>query len=163
MKKENITGYLLPIVLFVLGVISSLYANELRQKLNDMNLGNFISTCCLVGVGVSISYSFYLRLKSKVIAIKKFRDLEAIRVANHYNAQIKCFQDAFDDMQKKYKVWDESSDKKSHSDKKNESEDDKHRIVEIKEYNDAFKDWGIGNYGVSILSQTFYKTKEYGE
>ena len=163
MKKENVTGYLFPTVLFILSVISNVYTDKLRKILDSMDMGNFISICCLVGAGVSISYSYYLRIKKKVIAIKVFRDLESVRMANHYNAIIKSYENAFNDIQKKYNVWEDAAPQKSPVDEKNEAEDRKHQIAEILEYNEAFKDWGIGNYGVSQIAQTFYKTKEYGK
>ena len=150
-------------ILFILGVISNAYTDKLRKILDTMDIGNFISICCLVGAGVSISYSYYLRIKNKVIAIKIFRDLESVRMANHYNAIIKSYQNAFNDIQVKYKIWDDDKKEKSPADEKNEAEDRKHQIAEIKEYNKSFEDWGIGNYAVDENLQTFYKTKNYGK
>ena len=128
-----------------------------------MNIGNFLSVTFIVGAGVSVSYSYYLRLKDKLVALKKFRDLEAVRITNHYNAQIKSFQNAFDDIQERLKVWDVAKKEKSPIDEKNEAENTKHQIEEIMEYNQAFKDWGIGDYGISQTAQTFYKAKGYGK
>jgi len=101
-------------------------------------------------------------LKDKIIALKKFRDLEAIRVSNHYNAIIKSYQDAFDDINDKLKLWTDNN-SQSPDNEKNEAEDRKHQINETLEYNQAFKDWGVGNYGESNSLKTFYKTSDYGK
>ena len=162
-KKQNFAAYTLPVLLCIISIIISIFSNEIKQIIETMNIGNFLSVTCIVGAGVSISYSYYLRLKDKVIAIKKFRDLESVRMANHYNAIIKGYQSAFEDIQAKCKIWGDKKTAKSPIDEKNEAEDMKHQIKEILEYNESFKDWGIGNYGVSPMEQTFYQKKDYSK
>jgi len=75
MKKENVTGYVLPSIFFVCGIIVSIYSNEIKQKLSNMDIQIFIvMTLFSLSVG-SISYSFYLRSKNKVKLLYKLIEL----------------------------------------------------------------------------------------
>ena len=161
-KRQNFSSLTLPIILFFLSAVISIFPNELHTNLKNMGLINLISTTLIVSAGVSISYGHYLRIKSKIIALKKFRDLEAVKTVNHYNAQIKEFQNAFNDIQNKLKVWEDKKKEHTPNQVKNNAENKAQRDADILEYNDSFKDWGIGNYGTIATLQSVYKTSDYG-
>jgi len=159
MKKENITGFYFPVLLFMLGLFGSIYSNELKQIINTMNLQQYFSTLCLVLAAISISYSLYVRNKKKITALKDFRDKEMVRVINHFNAQLKTMEDRITFLNNKVQAYPSNSD----TDPQlllHETENNKQKESEIIEYNSAFKDWGIGNYGLGEYT-SIYKQKDF--
>jgi hypothetical protein len=100
-------------------------------------------------------------LKEKIIGLKEFRDKEALRVINHYNAQLHSIEDRIDLINRGNKFF-MYSDYEDPNDKKNHIENRKQSEIEVIGYNEIFRDWGIGNYGVNNNSQTIYRGKNYG-
>ena len=102
-----------------------------------------------------------IKFYNKIYALKVFRDKEMIRITDHYNAQLKTFEDRFKIIQevlKENNIAISLSDKVEITDPnyiKALKESDKGKIQEIIEYNEAFKDWNIGDYGTGN-KQTIY-------
>lgn len=92
--------------------------------------------------------------RQKLSALKTFRDQEQVRLADHINAQIKQLDDRLSLLDKvEYR-------EPNPSDLKNAAESKRLKDIEINNYNNAFKDWGIGNYGHADQT-TLYKTNDY--
>jgi hypothetical protein len=71
--------------------------------------------------------------KNKIIALKKFRDAEAIFLTNRFNEAISALSEA-----------------KGISNEYDTKADEVYQTFSksISEYNEAFKSWGIGEYGI---------------
>ena len=77
-------------------------------------------------------YWAYISFKEKIIALKTFRDKEMIRIVNHFNAQIKGFEDRITAIDK------QTNESESPNESKNRIESKKKQDAEIKEYNKEF-------------------------
>ena len=107
---------------------------------------------------ISISFPFLigfciykiLDLKEKLIALKTYRDIEAIRTTNQYNANFNLINEQIKELYKKCygKIETEPIDVIN---EKNKIELQNLYDISVDNYNNAFKDWELGNYGENNL------------
>ncbi len=109
---------------------------------------------------------FKTDLQKKLLALKIFRDREMIHLADYYNAQLATFEIRLKMLQDKLKEHNieislaDRVEKTDPNDIRNEKESEKAWNQQMLAYNEAFKDWNIGNYGTED-NITIYKGKDY--
>ncbi|NVO02573.1 MAG: hypothetical protein HXX09_07690 [Bacteroidetes bacterium] len=93
----------------------------------------------------------YENFKNKIKALKKYRDYEAIRVVNQYNANFNLINAQIKELYKKCcgSVTKETA---SPIDEKNTKENQRLHDSAVDEYNKAFEGCGLKDYGVNELS-----------
>ena len=132
----------------------------------DINVNTFRILLFLLITTLFISALIYWKLKDKIVAMKTFRDKEMVRITDHFNSQLHTFEIRMKVLQDKLKEHDITiniADKKEGIDPNavlNEKSNTKNKMQEIIEYNKAFSNWGIGNYGIGD-NQTIYKSEDY--
>lgn len=97
-----------------------------------------------------------LKLTEALRALKKFRDIEMLRIVDHYNAQLKNIEERMSLLNKKTMAYDEPDGSEDANALKDRIQNDKQKIAEILEYNKGFKGWGLPEYGKGDY-QTIYK------
>lgn len=94
-------------------------------------------------------------IRTKLIALKDFRDKEMVRITDHFNAQIQTFEDRMKELQEALKekgieinltrldyVLDPNA-------KLNQARYNDVLNAQMKAYNKAFEDWGVDDYGIA--------------
>ena len=143
-NKQNFSSFTLPIILFILSAVISIFSNELHTNLKNMGLINLISTTLIVGAGVSICYGYYLRLKSKLISLKLFKDKEISRITTHFNTQLNALELKVNGE----KVLPISELMKQPNYVAPYFENEQTRKDELDSYNNHFKEWGLPEYRI---------------
>ena len=137
---NSISTYFLTLV----GILTSIFQVELHKTIFNMGLLNLISTSCIVGAGVSICYGYYLRLKSKLIALKLFKDKEISRITTHFNTQFNALELKVNGE----KVLPISELMKQPNYVAPYFENEQTRKDELDSYNNHFKEWGLPEYKI---------------
>jgi len=121
---------------------------------NSYWIGSFITALVIFGCAWFV-LDRLSKYKSKLIALKEFRDSEMVRLINHVNAQLKGHEDRLSELDnieqteptaEELRTWEES---------------EKAKKKDIEQYNRAFSDWELGYYGKGE-HQTIYKKRGYG-
>jgi hypothetical protein len=159
MKKENITGYYLPSIFLIIGIVTSLYSSELKTIITKINFMNIIIIISFLSSLLLFFMGIIGRLKRKIIVLKQFRDKEIVDIVNHYNAQIKIFEDRFKIVYNKIGIELPNSEQTDPNIIKNEIENKRQKEVDILFYNKEFSDWGIGDYGLGTKTSIYKDTK----
>mgnify|MGYP001485203200 CR=1 FL=1 len=116
----------------------------------------FITTIILVYLLIKWKIqNNYMSIKTKIIAQKKFNDFFFVDMSNHINKEIKKLELRCIELEKKAEIYKDPV--ITENDKIAQENDKRLKTEKITEYNDAFKDWEIDNFGKGI-NQTKYKS-----
>ena len=117
----------------------------------------------LAAIGMALFvWGRYVVIKSKLIALKEFKDKEMIRVTDHFNAQLQTFEHRMKKIQEAFKEGgvevnltkvDYAPDPNAELSYAAQQSAIKEQIIT---YNKAFEDWGVGDYATGN-KQTFLK------
>ncbi|MFA5300214.1 MAG: hypothetical protein WC389_18660 [Lutibacter sp.] len=142
------------IILSVLGGLTSFIGVMFMSEIKDWIVTNY--PFLIVGVGlfmIAIAVVLFSlskiwgkldEVKQKIIALKKMRDKESVRVLTHFNTQLEDIEIRLAKINKDDKFY--ISQKPTVNHERLISENQKTIVKEINEYNESFKDWNLENY-----------------
>jgi hypothetical protein len=119
---------IIPTIVFYFGLI---FIQQTMIKTIILEHKIAVATTILIIHIISL-LCIYESLKNKIKAIKKFRDNESIFLTNRFNNNVKDISEGLNI---------------SNKHDKNDDEVYKIYLKNIKEYNKAFEDWGMNDYG----------------
>jgi hypothetical protein len=132
---------IIPTVIFYMSLILTKGISDMKEFIAENALFCYTLSIAILISAIVLVHSYF---KNKIIALKKFRDKEMMRVVNHFNTQLNTIENRLAEINAKGKFYEIIE--PSINEKKVEFENSKTIVKEIEEYNEAFKWWGCGNY-----------------